>query len=601
MSTTNVIIFCRTSTPGQPTERQHRELQSAAARMNYKVKKVFEEQVSGTLQIEQRSEFAKMLEYVKDKKNNISKILVHELSRLGRHVRIIKNTIEDLSDLGISVYIMNMGIETLDSNGKRNFAANLIIDVLNNLAAQERETIIERSRSGLRNSARNGRAGGGPIQAMGYKKDVNKNLIIDEKEADIVRQIFDLSLAGHGTRVIANILNQRKIPTKYNKKIGKTIKYKLLNLGKEKKREDVIWVGNTVLNILKNPIYCGCRRFKNEFFDSPVIIQKDKWDQVQVQLRNNYQEHSRNTRHNYILKKKITCGLCGHYYCGRKRRSLRDNYYMCSTKLIDKNQCKNKGIGIDTLENIVWSILKNNPKPEYFKDIKEDRTSTNTKLNTLNEELKFNEKILIDYAKQRNKLINMLSSELISEKEYTRNVNDLNKKRKNINRKISNIKGDITYLNAKNSEFDNIDVFFEKHLSSNAYTMVSGYIRDIVIMIYIYSIKQEQMNLFRNLVNSIYDVLFYLEVFIRGSDIPKKIICSRMIHDRYWVVKDEVVYDKTNKTVKIKNKSTMLNMQVEKVHIINKNIGTDEITPSAEIDTSTGRAQNVNNPPINND
>ena len=58
--------------------------------------------------------------------------------------------------------------------------------------------------------------------AYGYKSD-NGYLAIDETEAEIVKEIYALSLSGMGTRTIANKLNERGVPTRKNKIFRSTI------------------------------------------------------------------------------------------------------------------------------------------------------------------------------------------------------------------------------------------------------------------------------------------------------------------------------------------------------------------------------------------
>ncbi|GAK99682.1 hypothetical protein JCM19314_3727 [Nonlabens ulvanivorans] len=53
--------------------------------------------------------------------------------------------------------------------------------------------------------------------AYGYTKDENKYVIIDEEEAEVVREMYKMCLEGKGTRAIATILNERGVKTRYQK------------------------------------------------------------------------------------------------------------------------------------------------------------------------------------------------------------------------------------------------------------------------------------------------------------------------------------------------------------------------------------------------
>lgn len=77
-----VVIFARVSTNVQDYERQVNELTALANRNGWSVEAVFAEKVSGAKKNVERKELSKMVESIKS--NSIDKVLVTELSRLGR-------------------------------------------------------------------------------------------------------------------------------------------------------------------------------------------------------------------------------------------------------------------------------------------------------------------------------------------------------------------------------------------------------------------------------------------------------------------------------------------------------------------------------------
>ena len=82
----NAIIYSRVSSESerQDTQRQTSELKEYANRMGYNVIEIYEEKVSGFKKNEQRPIFSKMLDDINT--NQIDKVLVWELSRIGRSV-----------------------------------------------------------------------------------------------------------------------------------------------------------------------------------------------------------------------------------------------------------------------------------------------------------------------------------------------------------------------------------------------------------------------------------------------------------------------------------------------------------------------------------
>lgn len=72
--------------------------------------------MSGAKKNEERKELTALLAYVRA--HNINKVLVTELSRLGRDTLQVLTAIEKLNKAKVSLYIMNYNIETLTHDGK---------------------------------------------------------------------------------------------------------------------------------------------------------------------------------------------------------------------------------------------------------------------------------------------------------------------------------------------------------------------------------------------------------------------------------------------------------------------------------------------------
>ena len=161
----NTVAFCRVSTSIQDYERQTNELTNLANSKGWTLKATFAEKISGAKKNTERKELLRMVDYVKA--NQISKVLVTELSRLGRDTLQVLQVIEMLNNEGISLYIQNYCIETLTDEGKVNPMSQFLITILAEVARMERKTIRERVESGYMNF----RANGGKVgRKQGYKK-----------------------------------------------------------------------------------------------------------------------------------------------------------------------------------------------------------------------------------------------------------------------------------------------------------------------------------------------------------------------------------------------------------------------------------------------
>ncbi len=365
--------------------RQIEDLQELAKQRGYIVVKVFMEKISSTKTKQaQRPELQKAIKFIKEE--NIDKLLMWEISRLDRSFLAALQLIEELNTIGVSTLIYKPTvIETLDEKGNKNPLTALMFIFLAYSAQQETETSTLRIKSQLRSNAKKNKAGGGVLIAYGYERDADGYIAKQPEEAEIVEMIFKWCLQGYGTGVIADKLNEMKVPTRTQKLQGKKNKE-----GKEYRIKPGLWAGNTVLSILKRTDYFGMRNFTDlKELKCPHIITKEIWEKAQQQLKLNYNENSRNTKHFYILKGLLKCERCGRNYMGKKRSDGTENYYQCSSRIKGFVTCGNKGIGIIDLNTVIWRYVKyTNLSKDYVKNVlfkikPEDTSSLNENLSSL--------------------------------------------------------------------------------------------------------------------------------------------------------------------------------------------------------------------------
>lgn len=151
---TPVAILVRVSTDDQNNTRQIDELQAVATANQWEVVEVIEEAgVSGISRT--RPGVARALALAES--GAIKKLLVHEVSRLARNPAVLHDTVERMCDAKVSIYWHAQAIETILPNGKRNPAAGIMLALLGEMARQERETLSERTKSGLEKARRAGK------------------------------------------------------------------------------------------------------------------------------------------------------------------------------------------------------------------------------------------------------------------------------------------------------------------------------------------------------------------------------------------------------------------------------------------------------------
>ncbi|MEA5062331.1 MAG: recombinase family protein [Petrimonas sp.] len=161
------VIYARVSSTNgtQDYQRQINDLTTYAVNSNMTVEAIFAEKISGAKKNRDRQELLRMIDYVNS--NVIDKVLVTELSRLGRDTLQVLQAIEILNQNKISLFILNYNIETLTPEMEINPISQFLITILAEVARMERKTIRERVASGYENY-RN--AGGKVGRKVGYTK-----------------------------------------------------------------------------------------------------------------------------------------------------------------------------------------------------------------------------------------------------------------------------------------------------------------------------------------------------------------------------------------------------------------------------------------------
>lgn len=189
------VILARVSTMVQDYERQIIELTEYAQSHNLKVVKIFSNKVSGAKENQERPEIMEMMEFVKN--NQVDKVLVLEISRLGRNTLEALKVIELFNQEKVCLLVKNYNIETLDEANNINPMAQFLITILLEVARMERTTIKQRMESGYRNHLNNGGTVG---RKIGYIKS-------DEAMKEEYREEIRLLKKGISLRNISKITN----------------------------------------------------------------------------------------------------------------------------------------------------------------------------------------------------------------------------------------------------------------------------------------------------------------------------------------------------------------------------------------------------------
>ena len=142
------VIYARVSSTGerQSTSRQVADLTNYASLNGIEVVEVYEEHISGAKRNEERAVLTECIDYAVT--NGVEVVLFSELSRCGRAVWEVLDTIRTLKDNGINAYFQKEGLSLFSADGNENPYLAVMVSVLGVCAQMERENITYRLNSG---------------------------------------------------------------------------------------------------------------------------------------------------------------------------------------------------------------------------------------------------------------------------------------------------------------------------------------------------------------------------------------------------------------------------------------------------------------------
>lgn len=208
----------------------------------------------------------------------VNVILVYKIDRLTRSLADFAKIVEVLDRAGASFVSITQSFNTTTSMGR------LTLNMLLSFAQFEREVTGERIRDKIAASKRKGLWMGGPVP-LGYRVESRK-LVIDEAEADLVRQIYCRYLELGSVVELADDLNANGHRTKVQ------------NGASGPHRGGCAFRRGTLYHLLTNRIYRGEIVHKGQSFpgEHPAIINKQLWVEVQAKLKANASGPSRRLR-----------------------------------------------------------------------------------------------------------------------------------------------------------------------------------------------------------------------------------------------------------------------------------------------------------------
>lgn len=328
---TNAVIYARYSSYNQ-TERsiegQLEDCKAYAERNNiHIIGEYIDRAISGT-SAERRPDFQRMI--ADSKKGLFSIILVWKIDRFARN----------RYDAAIYKHILkknNVKLISINEPIAEDPTGIMLESLLEGMAEFYSANLSQNVKRGMRVARERGLFTGGKI-LYGYRLDENRRLVIDEKEAEAVRYVFEEYAKGKRLKDIIEYLNKKGY----------------------KPRDGAKFTINSFQHSLSNNKYLG------EYNDDgtinpgahPRIISDDVWNAVQK--RRKLVQHApaaAKAKVDYQLQGKIFCGMCGSPMVGESGKGKLNvvyHYYSCANRK-KLHTCKKKNEKKDFIE---WYVVE---------------------------------------------------------------------------------------------------------------------------------------------------------------------------------------------------------------------------------------------------
>jgi site-specific DNA recombinase len=378
----SVALYCRVSTEEQATEgysisAQLQTLRQYAHLYGWSIAEEYvDEGISGK-DIKGRPAMQRMISDVE--KEKFQAVLVWKISRLSRNMLDTLVLLDKFEEYDVKFISYSENFDTSSPIGK------LVVQLMASIAEMERNTLSENVKLGMTQRAKEGSWNGGVV--FGYDS-IEKELIVNPKEAEIVELIFNLYADGKGLKAIANHLNKAGYRTKRSRHFSI----------------------NGIATILDNPIYSGKirwlqvenwdkkrRRGKNT---NPIlvegkheaIISEELWNIVQGR-RQSKSFKQRQSNEPFLLSSILRCPECGQGMVPSITTSTRKDgtkrkhrYYVCGVfHNRGSSACKANSIKAyeaeDAVINRITEFLNDSVGfSQTIENINKDTVHTNVKL-----------------------------------------------------------------------------------------------------------------------------------------------------------------------------------------------------------------------------
>lgn len=303
-------------------------------------------------------------------------VITKEITRFARNTLDSIQYTRELLSCGVGVFFQNDNINTLDEDSE------LRLTIMSGIAQDELRKLSSRIKFGHQEAIKKSVVLGNS-RIFGYRKD-NKRLVVDEKEAEMVRELFTLYATDkYSMKQLEDIFWSKG----YRNNNGKKICHSTMSNTISNPKYKGYYVGNKVKIVdmfTKKQKFLPPEEwvmFKDETGEIvPAIVSEELWEQANAVLKRRSRDvknRQNQCNHANLLTGKMYCTHCGRLYYRKDSKDRKGNMlsrWICSGKIANgAASCPSFTIYEEEIKEVLYDVFKDTA--EDAKRIIEEYTS----------------------------------------------------------------------------------------------------------------------------------------------------------------------------------------------------------------------------------
>ena len=405
-------------------------------------------------------------------------VITKEITRFARNTLDSIKYTRDLISYGVGVFFQNDNINTLDEDSE------LRLTLMSGIAQDELRKLSSRIRFGHQEAIKKNVVLGNS-RIFGYRKD-NKRLVIDEKEAEMVRELFTLYATDkYSMKQIEDIFWDKG----YRNNNGKKICHSTMSNTISNPKYKGYYVGNKVKIVdmfTKKQEFLPPEQwvmFKDETGEIvPAIVSEELWEQANAVLKRRSRDvknRQNQCNHPNLLTGKMYCTHCGKLYYRKDSKDRKGNVlsrWICSGKINNgADSCPSFTIYEEEIKELLYEVFKDTA--EDAKLIIEEYTNLYAEMNAKDissgelQKLKDRLELL---SKKKSKLLDYNTAGEISDRDFVEMNRQISEESADIYSAVEEIENEINARSGYKQKIEEIKSILQKAESEASSKMIDS-------------------------------------------------------------------------------------------------------------------------------